>query len=237
MKKIQAVAILAGMMAVQSVFGLGVTITGGPGGYGPWQTGLGGEFTLQTDGTWDPAANYASTTSNQGVVPSFQSFCVEGKEFIDPNTSYSVQLNDHTVFSGNALSKGAALLYSQFAQGTLAGYDFGAGRLGSAGLLQNAIWHLMGGQEGLTAYDASNPFEAYVVGILGSDAAASAAAGGDNLGVYVMNLTDAAGGASQDMLVYLPNPNSVRTPDGGTTLMLLGMGLSGLGFVSRRIRR
>jgi len=232
-------------LTAQSAFGLGITVTGGPGGYGPWQTGLGGEFTLLTDGTWNPAANYASTTSNQGVVPSFQSFSVEGgvrttpsgfSEFIDPNTSYSVQLNDHTVFSGDALSKGAAILYSQFAQGTLAGYDYGAGRLGSAGLLQNALWHFMGGQAGLTAYDPSNPFEAYVVGILGSDAIAGAAAGGDNLGVFVMNLSDVHGVASTDMLVYGPNL-SVSVPEGGTTLFLLAIGLSGLGFVSRRLRR
>ena len=95
----------------------------------------------------------------------------------------------------------------------------------------------MGGQEGLVTYDPSNPFELYAYNYFGSDAEASAAAGDNNFGVVVLNLRDATGAAAQDMLVYRPRPNTVRTPDGGATLMLLGMGLSGLGFVSRRMRR
>jgi len=243
MKKILALTLLAGTLATQSAFSLTVTPIGDPNGFGPWQTGLGGEITLQTDGSWDPTTSFSSKTSNQGgTTMSFQSFCVEGKEDVWAGHTYSVSLNSLTVPSGDKLSRGAAWLYSQFAQGALNGYDYantGVGRLHTADLLQQAIWHYMVlPQLGFDAYDPSNPFEVAASGYFGSEAVAIQLAGTDNYGTSIINLVDVADGSTaQDMLVYGPRPNIVRTPDGGATLMLLGMGLSGLAFVSRRIRR
>jgi hypothetical protein len=46
-------------------------------------------------------------------------------------------------------------------------------------------------------------------------------------GVYVLNMYDLSGANAQDMLIW-------TTPDGGTTVMLLGIGLMGLVLASRR---
>ena len=255
--KLRYALILVGMLAVPRLFAATVTTIDG---YGPYQTGVGGEFTLQTsDSIMNAIANsYYSDARNQyGSGTSFQTFCVEGREYIYPNTTAEVVFNSVSVFTGNPLSKGAALLYSMFASGNWAsgiGYSYSGGygstaaaRWGgtgsSADLLQKAIWALMGGQES-QVFDSSNPYEAWVASAngLGSWANAMAAASTGEDGVYILNMwvpgkVGQQGYAMQDQLVWAGNnaiPNVV--PDGGLTVMLLGMGLTGLGFVSRRIR-
>src|SRR5258708_32120341 len=113
-------------------------------GYGAYQTGSGGEFTFKTT---DPTMNaivggYYSGAKNQDTTvadqPNFQTFCVEGGEFVNKNHSYDVVFNDHSVFSGNYLTKGAALLYSSFASGVWGGilppgYNYAGGGPGGAG--------------------------------------------------------------------------------------------------------
>src|SRR5262249_13173839 len=88
-------------------------------GYGPFQSGVGGEFTLYSPDLASYIANYAPAAQNQvaGAIPSFQTFCVEGNEYIYPNTTYDVTFNGVTEYTGTTLSKGAAYLYSQFASG------------------------------------------------------------------------------------------------------------------------
>ena len=112
--------------------------------YGPYQVNLGGEFTFFSTDLSSMIANYDSAAKNQmGGLPNFQTFCVEGNEHIYTNTTYNVALNDHSVLSNNYLILGAAWLYSQFAQGTLTGYNYTGSRTTTADQLQRAIWHYM----------------------------------------------------------------------------------------------
>ena len=238
---------------VPSSFALTLTLEGnnsvatGLNGYGPYQTGVGGEFTFQID---NPSliSGYSSLARNQnGIANSFQTFCVEANEYIDASHPvYTANYNNITRYSNDQLSKGAAFLYSQFAQGTLSGYNYhtsSAGREASAGMLQRALWLLMGGQEGLTpANIGANPFVAAAETAFGGFAGASAAAttGFDN--VYVLNMWDSNLRAAQDQLIYTPGaiPNAIAppdVPDGGMTAMLLGIGFTGVAFISRRARR
>ena len=103
---------------------------------------------------------YASTTKNQTANDSFQTFCIERTEYHQHR--YIVQcLDQHprrggwSVWPestpppfGDPVSQGTGWLYSQFATGTLAGYNYDAGRSGAAGssadLLQQTIWWLEG---------------------------------------------------------------------------------------------
>lgn len=258
MKRILLGALLAVITITPSVFAIDLRLQGGPGGYGPWQTGVGGEFTFQITSPSDQYLldNYSSVVRNQGGVGnSFQTFCVEGGENINsayPN--YTANLNNHSVYSNVQLTKGAAWLYSQFAQGQLTGYDivhnsvvnynYSGDRHTSAGLLQNAIWALMGGQEG-QALDLNNPFLAAAAMAIGGSynlaslnaANESAATGYD--GVYVLNVWDSSGKAAQDQLIYSTsvNPNSIGVPDGGMTAMLLGIAFTSTAFISRKLRR
>lgn len=241
MKRLSALALFSLSLCSSKLLALTLTLQGGY-GYGPYQTGVGGEFTF---GISDPSlvSSYSSYSMNQaGPGTSFQSFCVEGAENIYAYQSYTADFNTRTRYTDVALTRGAAYLYSQFAQGTLAGYKFNgtlAQRQNSANLLQRAIWMLMGNQEGLNASNiGANIFIDAVKTVFGSLAGANAAAATGEDNVYVLNLWDANGRAAQDQLIYTTGviPNTI-TPDGGITVMLLGMGLTAVGFVSRKIRK
>ena len=163
-----------------------------------------------------------------------------GGETINANTTYDAVKSQNAVWgsvgpAGDPLSVGTGWLYSQFARASwTAGlsYDYtnpgrstGAGS--SADLLQLAIWWLEG--ENSVAYNAGNLYMKGVVDKFGSEALAKAN-GSWNYGVYAVNLTAVTTGArAQDGLIYVP--------DGGMTLMLLGVGLGGLALTNRRARR
>ena len=213
--------------------------------FGPYQSGVGGEFTLNdinADGWLDLSGYVAGKTSNFGGITSFQTFCIEKTEFIQAyNTIYDAKLNTRALYgsegpTGDPISKGTGWLYSQFAQGVLSGYAYSgteAAREASAGLLQKAIWWL----EGEEVFNAGNIYMAAVVANFGGSQANAQADGGAIYGVSALNLwlpgTDPtiAANRGQDQLFYKP------VPDGGTTVALLGMALCGMAIASRRFRR
>jgi len=209
--------------------------------YGPYQADSGGEFTLNDinpEGWLNLSGYVAGKTSNFGGITSFQTFCIEGTEFLNPYAQvYNAKLSDTAMYGsqpapGDPLSVGTGWLYSQFAQGILAGYNYSgtvAERKASAALLQNAIWWLEG-EEGIT-YTASNLFMLAVVTQFGSQSGAQAN-GASMFGVYALNLwtgDDPTQNRAQDQLFY-------STPDGYATLSLLGLGLCGLMVASRKMR-
>jgi len=218
--------------------------------YGPYQTGQGGEFTIKSLSSFLDLSGYVvgTTKTITAHADTFQAFCLEGNEFISGySTTYFAKVDtfaeaggqsgwDDVAHTKDTLSKGTGLLYSQFARGTLAGYNYGAGRSGttssSAYLLQQAIWWLEG-EEGV-AYSAGNIFMAAVTTAFGSQAGAKAD-GADAYGVYALNIwtVDARGAITkaQSQTYYHD------VPDGGATLMLLGGALMGLGALRRKYRR
>jgi hypothetical protein len=129
-----------------------------------------------------------------------------------------------------------AYLYSQFAAGTLAGYDFTnpVQRQTDVGLLQAAIWYL----EDETGNPGSNKFIDLVISGSGSFAGfgtfASAQANNGTYGAVVMNLTDLdnsdglGGTYRQDMIAPTPEP---------ITLLLMGFGSAIMGGGIKRLRR
>ena len=208
------------------------------GSWGPYQTGSGGEFTLTSMGLDVSAYSpLASGYSNGAGTPSFQTFCLENStppEYIYQNTTYDVVVSTKAVLGGpggdgdgDSVSAGTGWLYSQFATGTLAGYNYGNGRTTTAGQLQNAFWWLE--DEGGVVYSDSNPFMAAVVAEFGTQAAAKAGSAAD-YGVFALNMTRNGGILAQDQLYYR------GVPESGATLILLGIGVCGLAFVSRRAR-
>ncbi len=211
-------------------------------GFGPWQIGSGGEFTVTPDAAVAAQlGSYSPFTLNQGgFLGSFQTFCVERNDYISANTTFDVTFNNITVFSGDPVSAGAAYLYQRFATGQLnynyqnlaifdgySGNSRTAGLFGSAYYLQLAIWYLMNpnmysGQQG-------NPFVVEANGALGGAAAALAPDNGVH-GVSVLNLwapgqPHDSQHAYQDVLLYRPIPEPA-------TLALLS--LAGLVIFCRR---
>jgi len=204
-------------------------------------SGIGGEFTLSSDGGSGLLLNlvaYSSLTKNQTKpYPSFQTFCLEHGEtvgypmelnvsttFINQETGVVTGSGSHAVLGGMAygdnLDPRTAYLYTKFAQGTLTGYDYtaGAGRVASAKDLQEAIWFIEGESGGVT-----NDF------VTLADAAVGV--GGEWAGMGIGNVrvlnTYAAGHfgdpayLTQDQLYLMPLPGAVL-------LGFLGLGAAGL---------
>lgn len=217
---------------------------------GAWQFDQGGEFYfLPTSLGGITNAKYASTTKNQITLSpqgSFQTFCLEKGEFLDSPVVYVVNdeavgggVNGHLPTgnqNGDILSVGTAWLYSEFASGVLAGYNYGnAGspnRKADADVLQKAIWALedeLGDPTGNFYFDlAVSHFAA-----LGKDAQANYTPG--QFGVYVLNNTQVENGQTvrkQDVLFYTDAPS---VPDGGTTVAMLGLALSGMALARRKL--
>jgi hypothetical protein len=207
--------------------------------FGPYQTGSGGEFTFFTkngtfNGGFDVSANYSTKTQDFISAESFQTFCLEYNEFIYKNTTYDAVFNTAAVFNGipgnsDPISIGTAWLYSNFARGTLAGYDYNnlSSRFNSAAALQNTIWWLEG-----EAVDpgSGNIFRQAVLSQFHNNTDEAMANANGAYGVMVLNLY-AAGHANefdykkQDMLVVTPIPAAA---------WLLSTGLIGLVGIRRR---
>ena len=210
---------------------------------GPFAYSDGGEFTAVTTPTLADLGAYSPYTS---TATSFQTFCVQDTTDFQPGVSYyytlsSISLGGPGFPGGNVgvgspnsypLSEGTAWLYSQFALGTLGGYDFAntlSDRQTDAGLLQSAIWALQGGQvdPGYPSGTAGNIYYTEALAALGANLNTAATKSTD-FGVQIMNLMDADGGNYQNQLIY------TGVPDGGATVALLGLGLAGLAGFSRK---
>lgn len=189
-------------------------------------------------------AGYAAVAKNQlGGLTSFETFCLEYGEHFSNRGTYNYSLsNAATAGSGGAVSGqdpvslGTAWLYSQFATGTLAGFDYGAGRANSNNFLQLAIWFfddetaVIGGA--YTGYGTSsgNIFLNAAVTQFSSVAGAKANSNGQ-FGVQVLNLTSKGGTVNNQSQLYF------SVTDNGAPTALLGLALVGFAAMRRKFVR
>jgi hypothetical protein len=198
-------------------------------GYGPYQSGQGGEFTLlPSDDLSFVLQYYADPAKDEGTPNTFQTFCIEETEYIYPNpTTAAAVFNDNAVYGGvgpvgDPISVGTAWLYSEFAAGTLSGYAYygtSTARKASASELQNAIWYLE--EEGGSL---STNYTNLLKGEFGTSSGI-ADWRADNYGQYAvkaLNLYEIGTGAlRQDVLVMVPLPGAILVG-------LIALGIAGL---------
>jgi hypothetical protein len=247
MKKLCMVLSLAGVMAVPNLFAsMSVTLIDDTSQY---SYANGGEFRAVGNPGLDSVINWSAySTSTKGTVTAaadgsawgynsglngqayFQTFCIEYNEEFTPGTSYSVGISQKALWGGqqsaggDLLSIGTAWLYSQFAAGTLSGYNYGGSRTTTAGALQQAIWWLEaepnGSNTGLAGTFLAEA-QAAVGGIITRDANGAYNVRALNLGVA---------GAVQDQLVIVPEPTTMIAG----ALLLLPFGASTLRILRKR---
>lgn len=263
-KKLGILALVFAAASVSSAFGTTIALSGGAyqNGIGGEFTATVGTTPNSLDayiGTYSPLA---ATNSIDGSVNNFQTFCIEYNEHFNwTPATYTSAVSSAAIHGGvpggeDPVSVGTGWLYSQFAQGLLKdnlgnSYFTTGSRYTNAGELQNAIWWL----EGEITTDQSNnryiKAAATALGVGSTVPNASPLEGGTGLaantlnnghnaawfGVSALNLGPFDGNpiTSQDQLIYQYTGNQV--PDGGATLLLLGLSLSGMGALQRRMRR
>jgi len=233
MKRLFVLACLVGVLAVPAVHAqMQIVLYQDLSNY---SYGDGGEFNAVPNAALlsvNPTlTGYSAATANLAAGPvNFQTFCVETLEYFTPGDTYNVIINNETIPddqfpSGNPITMGTAWLYSQFAAGTLSGYDYteGSGRIATAGDLQQAIWYLQGdvaslvngGADGTAFYtDAQTALGANI-----NNAANGA------YGVVCLNLRD---GNDQDQLMVAPGAVTVPEPSAASfgLLLLLSLGMN-----------
>ena len=210
---------------------------------GPYSYGDGGEFTAMTSGS-PSLVNLGEYSPYTGTANSFQTFCVQTAVDFAPGVTYNYAASLDSLGSTGypapnttlgtpdsfPLAEGTAWLYSQFARGTLQGYDFSNAsgqRWADAGELQAAIWYLQGNQpEPYLAGGPGNVYYAEAVAALGANVDANATLSTD-FGVEILNLNSGPNANNQNQLGLVP--------DGGATLMLIGSSLAGLAWLRRKI--
>jgi len=242
MRKLCVVLWLAGLFAMSSAqAAMQVTLYQDLSNY---SSGNGGEFNAVPNVALLSAnptlSGYSSATADLLNETYFQTFCIETMEYFSPGSTYNVTISDKILYnagqfpSGGPITLGTAWLYSQFAAGTLNGYDYtyGSGRTATAGDLQQAIWYLQGeaglingGADGTTFY---NDAVSALGGTVGDPA--NGAYGVFALNMWTPNEDGSNGAAAQDQLMVVPEPTTVSFG----FLFLLPFGLSKVRAFFRR---
>jgi hypothetical protein len=255
MKKLCMMLSLVVVMAASNLFAsLSVTLIDNTSSY---SKGLGGEFRAVGNSGLDSLVNWSAySTKTSGKVSSttdgsswgynsglkgdeyFQTFCLEASVSFTPGVSYNVSISQDAVYPNtppDPISIGTAWLYSQFAAGTLSGYNYtygnaANGRTTSAGLLQQAIWWLEG-ETGGVRDSFINTVEIALYGASGTnqDKLVVGNANG-KYGVYALDLGPP--GYAQDQLIIVPEPATMLAG----TLLLLPFGARILGNLLKRKR-
>jgi len=215
----------------------------GNGSYGGEFTAITGKYSSATSTTALTNLGYVvgKSISTAGGEYGFDTFCLQQTVDVHNGATNYYELTDTLNPDGPNLTVGAAYLYEQFATGLLPTADYTSAT--DIAEIQNAIWYLQGEPEFNGYTTSNNPFlesTGILVGKFGSLTAAKAA---DSLGGYdveVMALNtenNGLGSAVQDQLILIPptNGNPKPVPDGGMTVCLLGLAVSGLALVRRKL--
>ena len=208
----------------------------------------------------DLSAYIASTRGGGGTANyTFYSFCANGAIGATASGNAKLSYDSATGLSKNAnggvLTVGAAYLYSQYATGQLAGFDYaslpqtGTRGASDAPLLASALGTLMTGNvTSITNAASSNKYLAAMLQYRTADYWATAYNLNqryDEIGdyaVFIMNITNSSGQSTQDFF-YVAKANlgggGDQVPEPATLLLwsLGSVGVAGVGYCRKRCKK
>jgi hypothetical protein len=231
MKKILLAVLVASAVATFQASALIVTVDKVSG-----YSGGDGEFNVSPPNGLGSGYAAVDLYNNSFGNIGFGTFCINRSVFIQVPGQYNATVISSGIDpnNGNQISLGTAWLFLQFAGGTLPGYNYtpGVGRSDSAYHLQLAIWILEGQYPLASIVPGSDPFLNAAIAAFGTLAGAEVDNNGKyNVGVLGLTTLTPAGGIGAEV-----QPMLTLLPDGGSVLILLGMGLSGLAVFARKFR-
>jgi hypothetical protein len=156
---------------------------------------------------------------------SFGTFCIETSEYLAIGGKYDYLVSDAAKYNNvspantDPISKATAWLFVNYASVT--GFDSSAAAYGA---VQEAIWYLEGEGGVANAY--------YIAATTGAQFGFESVDANGAFGVHVMNLYELGHAGEydyrkQDLLVV---------PEGGITIILLGLGVGFISLYSRKVR-
>jgi len=235
---------MAGLLS--PVSGVAATLTLNTNAYSNGNGLGGGEYT----GTSATLSNASYSSLAIGGMGGVETYCLEFSEHFSPGSTYSYTIGPAATNGGGGavdgadpLSNATAWLYSQFALGTLPGYDYTAlGRQASNNALQLAFWFFEDETpliSGYSSYGAGsgNLFVNAAITHFGSLTTAKTDSNGA-FGVFVLNLTSGENDSIRNQSqLYFSTPAAPivpSVPDRGLTIFLLATTLFGLFGLKRR---
>lgn len=217
----------------------------------PYSNGSsGGSYTISNFGSGLTTSSYSNKVS---TATSFETFCMEPTEYFSPGSTYAYTLAGYAyggsneaasrnIGPGDQLSVGTTYLYSQFAQGILAGYTYTLGTAKkTANLnLQRAFWYLEDDYTFTGTQAMANTFLVQVAQLFGGGTITSsnilskleyarANAANGSYGVWAVNVTSNNGSTQNQSQLYYHS-----IPDAASTVVLLGLALLGLAGIRRK---
>lgn len=207
-----------------------------------------GKYTVDPTGDLETVLSSYSSKAKTTSDSRYWTFCLESSQYFGSGKTYNATPSLAADSVPDPISAGTAFLYKEFALGNLdalvSGNGFDYSNVAGGGLkLQKTIWWLEGESGGALDVDLENLLNLTFVNSTGYLANYA----GNEVGVLNLTKFNGAGGDSiagtlrQDNLVFWgstsPAPPAPSVPDGGTSALLLGLSLGGLGVARRFMRR
>jgi hypothetical protein len=217
MKRLLLISIVVTLLMATQTMAATVWVERGP----VRGTNGGGQFLLTLSGDLVLNGNVIATSGK-----TFISFCLEEMEAISYDQSYTAIVNPDeaavwggTLGGADVISEGTAYLFNKYNDTITTSQQ--------ATDLQAAIWYLE--DEISLADPTANAYLNELTASFGSiNIAKTTNANLGDYNLYVLNLTTETGARAQDQLVHVP--------DGGLTILLLGLGIGSMALLYRKVK-